>query len=241
MTETVRELLERKSVRNFTHEPVSDADRELILRCACAAPTAGNQQLYTVLHVTDPVIREQLVETCDHQSFIATAPLLLVFCADCRKWYEAFKAADCSPRLPGPGDLLLAVADTNIAAQNAVTAAWSLGIGSCYIGDVMENCERQREILKLPEYVFPAAMLVFGHPAESVAEQRKPPRAPMEYIVSENAYPETDEEYYRALFSGKWSRENYAAGIDAFCRRKYNSDFSVEMSRSVREYLKDFG
>ena len=49
----------------------------------------------------------------------------------------------CDPRRPGEGDLLLATADAAIAAQNAVTAAWSLGIGSCYIGDVMENCEKQ--------------------------------------------------------------------------------------------------
>ena len=64
--------------------------------------------------------------------------MVLIFCADCRKWYEAFQAAGCKPRLPGAGDLMLAVSDAMIAAQNAVTAAWSLGIGSCYIGDIME-------------------------------------------------------------------------------------------------------
>ena len=240
MTQTASELLERRSVRVFSERPVSAEEKDIILRCACAAPTAGNQQLYTIIDVTDQALKEQLVVTCDNQPFIATAPLVLIFCADCRKWYEAFREAGCNPRLPGPGDLLLAVSDANIAAQNAVTAAHSLGIESCYIGDVMENCERQRELLKLPEYVFPAAMLVFGYPGEAVEKQRKPLRAPMEYIVSENRYPETDAEYYRGLLANRWSDENYISGIDAFCRRKYNSDFSVEMTRSVREYLKDF-
>lgn len=54
---------------------------------------------------------------------------------------------------------MLAVTDTAIAAQNAVVAAESFGIGSCYIGDIMENCEEQRKLLQLPEYVFPAVMM----------------------------------------------------------------------------------
>ena len=50
-------------------------------------------------------------------------------------------AVQSSPREPDVGDLLLAVSDANIAAQNAVTAAEAMGIGSCYIGDIMENAE----------------------------------------------------------------------------------------------------
>lgn len=71
---------------------------------------------------------------------------------------------------------MLAVTDTAIAAQNAVTAAESLGIGSCYIGDVMEHCEQQRELLGLPEYVFPCVMLVFGWPTQQQKERPKPQR-----------------------------------------------------------------
>lgn len=86
---------------------------------------------------------------------------MLVFCADCLKWYKAYCVGGCDARKPDVGDLLLAVSDAYIAAQNAVVAAESLGIGSCYIGDIMENIETQREILGLPRYVFPAVMLVF--------------------------------------------------------------------------------
>lgn len=60
--------------------------------------------------------------------------------------------------------MLLAVEDAVIAAQNSVTAAESLGIGSCYIGDVMEHAEEMKGLLSLPAYVYPACMLVFGHP-----------------------------------------------------------------------------
>ena len=162
MNQTLKELAERKSVRDFTDRPIGPEEKTAILHAAVQAPTAGCQQLYTILDVTDPQLKEKLAESCDHQPFIARAPLVLIFCADAQKWYDAYQFAGCVPRLPGEGDLLLAVDDALIAAQNAVTAAWSLGIGSCYIGDIMEQYALHREILNLPEYVFPAAMVVFG-------------------------------------------------------------------------------
>ena len=240
MNETIRQLKERKSVRVFLDRAIGREEKEAILDAAFAAPTAGNQQLYTILDITDQTLKERLSETCDHQPFIATAPLVLVFCADCKKWYDAFRFAGCEPRLPGVGDLLLAVSDANIAAQNAVTAAESLGIGSCYIGDIMENCEEQRALLKLPPYVFPAAMLVFGYPTEQQKERPKPRRAQARHIVHENTYREMQAEELACLFSIRAEKKPYEDYMRAFCERKYNSDFSVEMTRSVREYLKQF-
>ena len=121
MNEVLSQLHARKSVRAFLDRPISPEARRAILEAACAAPTAGNQQLYTILDITDQAVKDTLADTCDHQPFIAQAPLVLLFCADCQKWYDAFAAGGCSPRRPGPGDLWLALSDANIAAQNAVT------------------------------------------------------------------------------------------------------------------------
>ena len=244
VTKTIEEMFSRKSVRTFTGEKIPVETKNLILEAAVNAPTAGCQQLYTIIDVTDQNLKEALADTCDHQPFIAKADLVLVFCADCRKWYEAYLDTGCAPRKPGEGDLLLAVTDAAIAAQNAVTAAWSLGIGSCYIGDVMENCEKQRELLKLPSYVFPAAMLVFGYPTQQQLEREKPKRAALKYIVSENAYPEhTQKDRQEMFFSSRGMAETklkYESWMRAFHMRKYNSDFAREMTRSVRKYLEDF-
>lgn len=240
MNPVIQQLKERKSVRVFTDKQLSSAEISAILEGAVNAPTAGNQQLYTIINVTDPALKAQLAETCDHQSFIATAPLVLVFCADCRKWYKAFAEYDCEPRKPGVGDLMLAVSDTNIAAQNAVVAAQSLGIGSCYIGDIMENAEQQRKLLSLPRYVFPAAMLVFGYPAEKQLERPKPPRCAMEHIVHENIYRDMNAEELKQMLSVKTGAREFDDWIQAFCNRKYNSDFSREMTRSVQVFLSDF-
>lgn len=240
MNQVIRQLKERKSVRVFREQEIAPEAVTAILEAAVHAPTAGNQQLYTIIHVTDPQLKAQLAESCDHQPFIATAPLVLVFCADCRKWYHAFRDYGCAPRKPGVGDLMLAVSDTNIAAQNAVVAAQSLGIGSCYIGDIMENAEQQRQLLSLPPYVFPAAMLVFGYPTEGQLERPKPPRSDLRHIVHENGYRDMDAPELKQMLSVKTGTRDFEDWITAFCNRKYNSDFSREMTRSVQVLLEDF-
>ena len=101
MNEILAGLHARKSVRAFSGEPVTPQEKRAILEAACAAPTAGNQQLYTILDITDPALKDRLAETCDHQPFIAGAPVVLIFCADCQKWYDAYRAAGCAPRSRG--------------------------------------------------------------------------------------------------------------------------------------------
>lgn len=240
MNEVIRQLHARKSVRVFTDREISLKDKQTILAAAAQAPTAGNQQMYTILDITDQKLKDRLAESCDHQPFIATAKMVLIFCADYQKWYDTFLHAGCTPRKPAVGDLMLAVTDAVIAAQNAVVAAQSLGIGSCYIGDIMENCELHRKMLNLPEYVFPAAMLVFGYPTEQQQNREKPERVAMDHIVHENGYRRMDPQELEAMFSPRSGAKGFTGWMLAFCQRKYNSDFSREMSRSVAEYLRSF-
>ena len=240
MNEIIDSLFSRKSVRAFTGEPIPEGNVETILKAAVQAPTAGNQQLYTILRITDPDKKHRLSLSCDNQPFIEKADLVLVFCADCLKWYNAFRYAGCQPRRPGEGDLMIAVCDALIAAQNAVVAAQSLGIGSCYIGDIMENAEIQREILNLPRYVFPVGMVVFGYPTQQQKERQKPARVEMKYVVQENVYHALTEEELKDMLGPKAQTMPYEQWMQAFCNRKYNSAFSREMTRSVREYLADF-
>ena len=240
MNDVIKQLTERKSVRAFTDREIDENVVREILLAAVNAPTAGNQQLYTILRISDPEILSRLAESCDHQPFIAKGKLVLLFCADCLKWYEAFRYAGCEPREPGAGDLLLAVDDALIAAQNAVVAAHSYGIGSCYIGDIMENMETQREILGLPEYVFPAALLVFGYPTEQQKNRKKPERADLKHIVHIDRYRHMDEDELREMLRKSMPDEEFDAWIKAFFKRKYDSDFSREMTRSVEKYLEQF-
>ena len=191
----IESLFARKSVRAFTEQEIPEEIVQVILEASAQAPTAGNQQLYTILRITDPVKIHRLSISCDNQPFIEKAKLVLVYCADCLKWYTAFQEAGCDPRKPGEGDLLLAVCDAVIAAQNAVVAAESYGI--------MENIEEQRDILGLPPYVFPAAMLVFGYPTEQQMKRPKPERVDMKYVVHEDAYHELSAEELGDMLSSR--------------------------------------
>ena len=240
MNEVIRQLYRRKSIRVYTDQPIGKAEKDAILRAAAEAPTAGNQQLYTILDITDQSIKEKLVETCDHQPMIAQAKMVLIFCADCKKWYDAYLAVGCQTRKPGVGDLMLAVTDAMIAAQNAVTAAESLGIGSCYIGDIMENCEAQRELLSLPDYVVPVGMLIFGYPTDQQKSRPKPERVDQKYIVHENGYTPLSGKDLEDMWTSRSGERGYEAWMQALCNRKYNSDFSREMTRSVSKYLEQF-
>lgn len=240
MNEIIRSLYDRKSVRVFENRPISAECKKEILMSAMEAPTAGNQQLYTILDITDQKLKDKLAVSCDNQPFIAKAPLILIFCADVLKWFDVFKEGGSDPRKPGCGDLFLAVNDALIAAQNAVVAAESMGIGSCYIGDIMEQCELHREMLHLPSYVFPAAMLVFGYPTDQQKNRKKPERCRLEDMVQENVYQRRDGQQLRKMFDKETKNRSFEEWSRAFCKRKYNSDFSKEMSRSVQEYLKDY-
>ena len=217
MNEVLQQLHDRKSVRVYEERPIQPEVKQAVLEAAIQAPTAGNMALYTILDITDQTIKDQLAVSCDNQPFIATAPMVLVFCADYRRWYDAFCSCVETVRKPDLGDLFLAQADTLIAAQNAVVAAHSLGLGSCYIGDITEKYEFHRELLKLPKYVVPAAMLCFGYSMEKAGQMTE-------------------------MLAKQWDTEGEALAqqLRRFCARKWNSEFSEEMSRSCRAMVEDW-
>ena len=233
MNETLELLMKRKSVRVFEERPIGPEEKQAILSAAMRAPTAGNSMLYSILDITDQTLKDKLAVTCDHQPFIAKAPLVLVFLADYRRWYRKFQQAGCE-NVPAPrlSDLILATNDTVIAAHAACVAAESLGIGSCYIGDIIEQWEQHQEMFHLPKYVAPVSMLVFGYPTQQQKDRPQTSRFPQKMIVMENGYHDlTDEELQEYYPNDK---------AQAFFNRKYISDFSWEMARSAEEILKNW-
>ena len=235
---TIDELKNRTSVRVFEPKPVPDEVKQEILACAFAAPTAGNQMLYTIIDVEDPEIKTTLARLCDKQPFIGSAPWVLVFLADCRRWYDAYQLAGCAPRPPAISDLILACEDAMVAAQNAVVAAQSHGVGSCYIGDIVENREEMVDLLHLDPWVFPVSLLVFGYPTEQQLRRPKPTRFDPRFIVLKDHYRRLSDEELKEMFSER--DEDFDTFVPAFCKRKYMSGFAREMARSVDGYLQAY-
>lgn len=242
MNTTLELLLARKSMRSFETRPVDEDVRDLILSAGIRAPTAGNQMLYSVIDVRDQAIKDALAVTCDHQPFIARAPVVLVFLADCTRWLDIYHEAGLQPRKPAVGDLFLAFQDAIIAAQSAATAAEALGLGSCYIGDILENAEEHRRLLGLDPWLVPACMLVAGYPSEQAKSRPCPARFARDIIIHRDRYRRLRGEELRTALVARENREDFEfdTWVRAFCTRKYESDFSQEMSRSALLYLADF-
>ena len=246
MNEVIRQMMERKSVRAYEDRPIEPEKKELILQAAIEAPTAGNLSLYTILDITDPEKRRILSETCDHQPFIAQAPLFLIFAADYQRWFDAFRLVSRKAHVPGQGDLMIACSDALIAAQNAVSAAWSLGIGSCYIGDILEHYEEHRELLSLPPYVFPVTAVCFGYPTRQQKERRKPARFDRRFLVRENAYHRMSEGELEEMLGARRKQEGKEVEgtqreVEALLKRKWEAAFSREMNRSAAEMIALWG
>lgn len=252
MNEVIKTINERVSLRKYENKKISKDHLDIILNSSMRAPTAGNMMLYSILTIESEDTKKKLSISCDNQPFIAKAPLILIFLADFHRTYRYFDISKVKDyciknnkkyRHPSEGDLFLAINDAIIAAQNAVISAESLGIGSCYIGDIMENYEFHKELLNLPNYTFPICMLTLGYyPQDTKKIYRK--RFDKKYTVysekyadlSDNDIKECYKEWDKSFMANNpYNGENTGQILYA---RKTGGDFSLEMTRSVREALK---
>ena len=246
MNSTIETIYNRVSLRRYSDKPISKDHLNIILNSAIKAPTAGNMMMYSILKITDNNIKEKLSITCDNQPFIKNAPVVLIFLADLNKWFKYFELCEIeNVKSPGMNDFMLSVNDALIAAQNAVVAAESLGIGSCYIGDIMENYEIHKELLNLPNYVFPAAMLTLGYYPNNYKKIYRD-RFDDQYVIFDDKYKELSDDEILSMFSvkesnmpktNKFNAKNFG---ELIYNRKTTADFSIEMERSIIENLKFF-
>lgn len=255
MNETLKTIGSRISLRKYSDQPLSQEVVDTIVWAAMRAPTAGNMMLYSIIQVDDPKKKRMLAKTCDNQPFIAEAPLVLLFLADMQRLYDVYAASGvlelCEKRgtelrTPKESDLLLACCDALVAAQNAVIAAESLGIGSCYIGDIMENSEIHHRMFDLPKLVFPITLVCFGY--HSKKERKLSPRIHPEYIHFKDRYKRfssgTLKKIFEPIREKYFSKRKSAPGAgnigQHFYTRKTAGDFSLEMERSVKKAIHEW-
>lgn len=238
---TVTKLIKNHaSIRKFNNTPVSKEQTDEIISCAMRGASAGNMMQYSIIIVQDKSTLEKLSKSCDNQPFIKDASLALLFVADNYKWSKFFenrKVTDqgspySKPQLP---DFMLAIQDAMIAAQNSVIAAESMGLGTCYIGDIMENIEYHRELFNLPAYTMPVTLIVIGnydnHPTLR-------PRFEKQHMVFSETYPTVDDKFIDAMFAQKEADNPDFA--QKFYSRKIEADFFKEMIRSVKKYVEQW-
>ena len=254
MNPVIEMLLNRRSVRAFEPREINPDIKAALVQATLRAPTAGNLMLYSIIDIQNQLTKDMLAKTCDNQPFIAQAPLLWLFLADYQRWYDYFihsgveqlcTAKGIPMRKPAEADLFLACCDALIAAQTAVIAAESFGLGSCYIGDIMENYEVHRDLFGLPRYVFPISLLCMGYPTEQQKSRPQTTRFDSRFIVFRDGYHRLTADDLQTMFQSEQERtfkgqeradsiENVGQLIYA---RKFDAAFAREMNRSVRAIL----
>lgn len=257
MNQTLDVIMKRRSTRVYSDDTITDEEKSTILEATLRAPTGGNMMLYSIVEIDSQVLKDKLSETCDHQPFIAKAPWVLLYLADFQRQYDYFDYCEV-PRLcrerkipyrtPEAADLMLACCDALIAAQTTALAAESLGIGSCYIGDIMENYEAHRDLLQLPTYVFPIALLCLGRPARELSEKSRSSRFAREFIVYKNTYRRLSNEDFNRMYAplepNAGEPRRYFKDVEnigqSLYLRKTSADFSLEMVRSVKIMLENW-
>lgn len=249
---TLNLIRNRRTIRAYSSKPLSQEEIDIIIHGAMRAPTAGNLMMYSIIQVSDQEIKDKLVKTCDNQPLIAKAPLVLLFLADVQRWWDFFKVSKVEEKCneigrefqtPQESDLLLACCDALIAAQNSVIAAEAMGIGSCYIGDIMENYEIHREMFNLSRWVFPIALLCYGRPK---GDKNKIPllsRFPKKYILFTNKYSRLSATDFEDMLKNDPRKIEVKEAENLgqqFYLGKLGADFTREMRRSVNVALKEW-
>ncbi len=181
MTPTIDLLRSHRSIRHFTDDAISDAQREAIIAAAQGTSSSSFLQCTTIVRITDNALRESLATLSGGQKHVVQAAEFWVFCADFNRHLQICPDA----QLGLAEQLLLGVVDTAMMAQNALTAAESLGLGGVFIGGLRNNIEPVTELLKLPQHVLPLFGLCLGWPADNPDIK---PRLPASLVVHENQY-----------------------------------------------------
>ncbi|HTY08459.1 MAG TPA: nitroreductase family protein [Candidatus Edwardsbacteria bacterium] len=169
----IRLLLERGSWRAFAARRIPARVMGAVLDCGAHAASGGNLQPYSVVVVQDRAVNRRLATLC-RQPFVGQAPANLLFCIDARRLERWARLMDAPYTARGSfRHFWISFQDTIIAAQNICTAADALGLGSCYIGTVMEFLPTLKRMFKLPHGVLPVVLLTVGYPAKRPQPRRK--------------------------------------------------------------------
>lgn len=233
MNETLKIISNRVSLRHYDKKKISTEHMNKIIESAIEAPTAGNMVMYSIIHIQDKKTMQKLAISCDSQPFIGTASDILIFVADFNKWNNYYKNEGMyldKGRKPKNAEMLLSFEDTMVASENAVIAGESLGIGSCYIGDILENYKYHKELLNLPEYTIPLGMLTFGYYPKDYKRIKKK-RFDKKFIVFDEKYKKLDKEELKTMFKSKGKE---------FYNRKTNSDFMKNFENAVEQWFKNW-
>ena len=241
MMDTVKN---RRTIRKYQQKDITPDLLNDLLETSFRASTMGGMQLYSVVVTRDAEKKEILSPAHFNQPMVKTAPVVLTFCIDLRrftKWCEQRKAT------PGYNNLewfVTGSVDALLAAQTFCVAAEEKGLGICYLGTTTYNPQMIIEALELPELVFPITTVTVGWPAEEPAQVD---RLPLEAIVHEETYHDYTPEDIDRLYAYKESlpenkqfifENNKETLAQVFTDVRYKKEDNEVMSENLWKVIK---
>lgn len=155
-------IKQRRSVRAYTSEEISEEDIKKLIEAARLAPSAGNIQPWEFVIVRNAETKRKLSYAALHQIFIEEAPVVIVVCAD---------AARSSMGYGSRGANLYCLQDTAAATENMLLAAHALGLATCWVGAFHED--EVAKAVNTPRNVRPVAIVPVGRPARKPSAPAK--------------------------------------------------------------------
>ena len=190
----IEQLLGHRSVRAFLPDPVEPAQLDALIAAAQSAASSSNLQAWSVVAVRAAETRARLAHLVGDQAHVREAPLQLVWLADlARLEHLAQQGGRPSAALDTLEMYTVAVIDATLAAQNAVAAAESLGLGTVYIGGMRNHPQAVAELLGLPQKVVAVFGLCVGTPDPARPAAVKP-RPPQSVVLHHERYTPPNEQ-----------------------------------------------
>lgn len=185
----VRALLNRRVVRKFKSDDLSEETMSLLLSAAQSAPTKSNLQQYSIVIIRDTGIKDKVADLVPSMPWMKTAPVIAVFLGDVRRIRRLAKMRGHSYQNNNADTFMNAAVDAALAMQCFITAADHLSIATCPISYVRNRIDDLAEILSLPEGVFPIAGLCVGYPDDAGYVSM---RLPQKIVVHQDRYNDED-------------------------------------------------
>ena len=186
--DTIAQLLSHRTQRALRSDPLPERVIPTLVAAAQSAASSSNLQLWSVVAIHDADKRRELARLAGGQKHIEQAPLILLWVADLARAKQiADEAGEVAEGYEFLESFTVAAVDTGIAAQNAVVAAESLGLGTVYIGALRNHPEEVAKIAGLPERSAVVFGLVVGWPdADHIAAIK--PRLPQSAVLHRETY-----------------------------------------------------
>jgi len=240
-----------RSIRKYKPDQVPDELIRTILAAGIRASSSGNMQTYSIIVTRDQALREQLYQAHMEQSMVLDAPVLLTFCADFNRMRRWLRLSDAPDNFDNFMSFMIGAIDAILVSQNVALAAESQGLGICYMGSTLANCDQIGRVLRLPANVVPVVGFSLGYPDEDPALRD---RLPLDGLVHDETYHDYSDERIREIYNERnvkgWERymsfpdlrrRVQEAGVENLAQIytvvKYTRESHRRFSKKVLDYL----